>query len=308
MGALALSNVAFAIGGSAGESGWIPEYQQLVTQASFEHFRTNTNFADTGQLVDPVVGGQPVTLVENRFRLGAEYGVAQDWAFGFRAGFNAANAETAANAVGSGSGLSDLGLSIKWNVKVLDPIITFEAFGRIPVASPTVGANELVVTDGAADVGLRLFTGHRAGRMLFSLAPGFVYRTRDYSPQFTVDALIRFEFLKGYVQGVGNFVYSIDDSRRPFYSAPNAPDANGAAGSFTRLNGAPTGLSLGGGLGFRVYEEWMIEGAFHHAIYGARFPSFMAFSLGVRTMFDFFKPIKPKRVREVPFEEDDTKG
>lgn len=286
------------------ETGWIPEYQQLTTSAGYQYFRTNANFDDAGALTDPVVGGQPITLVESRFRLGVEYGVAQDWAFGLRGGFHAASADAAGGAVASGSGLADVELGIKWNFNVMAPILTFELFTRLPVSSTDAGANDVVVTDGSVDVGVRLYTGHRAGRMLFSLAPAFVYRAKSYSPLLTVDGLIRFDFIKGYVQGMGNFTYAIDDASRPFYSAPNTPDAAGAVGSFARLNGAPTGFWLGGGVGFKVYEEWMVEGAFSHAVYGVRYPNFMSVYVGIRTLFDFFKPIKPKRVKEVPFEED----
>lgn len=292
------SSVAGADVTSVPGSGWIPEYQQLNLNAGYEYFRTSTNFDDGGNMVDI-----PSTLVENRFRLGADYGIAQDWALGFKAGFNSAG-----NGTDAGNGLSDIEASLKWNVKVMDPIITFEVFGRIPAASISAGPNDLVVTDGAVDVGGRIYTGHRAGRLLFSVAPGFTYRSKSYSPQFSVDGLVRFDFLKGYVQGLGSFVYSIDDTAAPFNSAPNKPDALGAGGSFYRLNGAPTGFYLGAGVGVKVYEEWMLEGAFQHAIYGLRYPSFMSVYVGVRTMFDFFKPIKPKRVKEVPFEEDDSRS
>jgi len=289
------------------ESGWIPEYQQLFAFTGLELFKTNVNYDGGGALTDPQFGGQPSSLTETRFRLGAEYGIAQDWALRLKAGFTSASAESSAMS-GSGSGLSDMEMGLKWNAKVMDPILTFEIFGRVPLADISAGANDIVITDGAVDVGVRLFTGYHAGKLQFSLAPGFVYRSKNYSPQFTLDGLVRYDFLKGYLQAIGNFTYSIDDSRIPFNTAPNSPDAVGAGGSFARLNGSPTGVNLGGGFGLKFYENWTLEGSVTHAIYGLRYPSALVVYVGVRNMFDFFKPIKPKRVREVPFEEDDSRS
>lgn len=291
--------------------GWIPEYKKLNVKTGVDFYSSDQNYNATGAVEALSSNG---SLKEYRMWLEGEYGLAEDWAGRLRLGFttNQLSAATATagggGSLATGSGLSDFTAGIKWNVKTDYPIVTLDVFGVFPLSPNTVSQNtQLVVSDGVINLGFMLHTGTKAGPFLFSLSPGVIARFNGYSSLALGELAIQLNFPKGFVRGYGRYTYSFEKVQ-PFDINPTQHTAPGSGGSYLRLNGSPQGLAAGGILGITPIDPLRIDLWGERAVSGQTFAVYNAFGVNVTYTFDFFKPKKKSRVREVPFEGESDSG
>lgn len=284
---------------------WIPEYKVLRAQAAFEFSSTSGNFDNSGTSTDLSLNGDLISILDTRFKLGLEYGMAQSWSIGIATGFQTSHVDAAqaANAV-TGYGLIDSTFFTKWNVSYTDPVITLEGYMTAPAMPRNVDITELAMTQGAFDFGFKVHTGHQAGSFLLSFSPGARLRSGGFSPALTADGAIDLRFTRGYARVFGEYVYSIE-ATQPLSTSDDVQDAPGTFGSYSRLNASPIGLSAGGQVGIKIYRDLFLEGGGRVGVMGTRYPRYFSGWAGLRCDFDFFQKVKPRRVRDVPFEEDD---
>lgn len=286
--------------------GWVPEFQKLQTKVGMTFTKGSENFESDGGRADIKVGSTPADFTETRFWLEPEYGIAEDWAVGLRAQFVSGSVESASsgNTLASGAGLGDTQAWLKYAIKTSYPILTMEGRFKFPngTASPSA-TDDLVVGDGNLDAALVLHTGHRVGRVYFSLSPGFLARFGNYAPAVTGEASLRVTFPRGYLRAFMDGIFSLAEEKLND-SSIDVHDALGAGGTYARLAGSPTGITLGGVVGFRFYEQWAFEIGASHGVYGVRYPNNLNVLATLRTEFDFYKTETRKKIREIPLESD----
>lgn len=287
--------------------GWIPEYKKLVTRLGIFYYKSDQNYATDGVL-DPIkVGTRNTKLQDFITWLEAEYGIAQDWSVYVYVPFlsSSVNDFNTDAQVLTGNGFGDVRASIRWNVKSISPIVTLEALLKAPTGvSKPAKAGEMVLGDGNFDAGFKLQTGTKTGRLSLVLSPGFLFRSGGFSAAVIGDVAIQYAFPRGYVRLVGDAIYSLSDEKLGA-SSFKVQDQPGTGGSFARLNGSPIGFNGGGLVGFRIYDEFHVEAGLTLSVFGNHYPSFVQVRFNLLNTFDFFKPITPRKVRDVPFEEDD---
>jgi len=286
--------------------GWVPEYQKLQAKMGMVFTKSAENFEDDGGRADILVGSTPADFTETKFWLEPEYGVAEDWGVGMRLQFLSGSVESASsgNVLASGAGMGDTLAWLKYAIKTSYPIVTLEGRFKFPTGSASASAtDDLVVGDGNLDAGLILHTGHRVGRVYFSLSPGFLARFGNYAHAITGEASLRVTFPRGYLRAFMDSVFSLSEEKLNDSSLA-VHDALGAGGTYARLSGSPMGITLGGVVGFRFYEQWAFEIGASHGVYGARYPNSLNVLATLRSEFDFFKHETKKRIREIPLESD----
>jgi len=287
--------------------GWIPQYQQLFLRSGIDFYSTDQNYNATGALEPLTSGGN---LHEYRLWLEGEYGIAQDWSTRVRLRYvnSTLDSQVPGQTLAAGSGLSDVTVALKWNLKSDYPIVTTEVFTTIPTSSTTVQApTQLVLRDGNFDLGLILHSGTRAGPFLFSLSPGFVARLGGYSSAATGEMAVQLSFPKGFVRGFARGIYSIEDAQ-PFDANPLQHTALGSGGSYAKLNGSPRGFSGGAMIELVPISGFRFGGYLEHVIYGQEYPYFTSFGFDLAYSVDFFSPKKKTKVHEVPFEGEQPNG
>lgn len=290
-----------------GDYGWIPEYKKLVTRLGVFYYKTDQNFATDGVL-DPIRAGNRTTKLQDFIIwLEAEYGIAQDWSLWAYVPFVSgavSDARTDAQLL-TANGFGDVRASVRWNVKALSPIVTLEALIKAPTGVSRPAKNgDLVLGEGNFDAGLKILTGTKTGPLSLVLAPGFLFRSGGYSAAVIGDIAVQYNFPRGYVRAVGDVIYSLSNEKLGA-SSFNVQDQAGTGGSFARLNGSPISFNGGGLVGFRLYEEFHVEAGITLSVIGNHAPSFLQLRFNLLNTFDFFKPITPRKVREVPFDDDE---
>lgn len=284
--------------------GWIPEYMKLVGKVGLDFAKSSENFDSEGARTDIRAGSEAGSFSETRFWVEPEYGIAQDWTIGGRFGIVSGSVSSTAtgNTLFSGSGLSDTWLFMKYGISPVSPLLTLEAKAKFPTgfaSAPNI--DDLVAGDGNFDFGLVLHTGHKSGKMAFSLSPGFVARFGGYSPAATLDAAVQFNFPRGYVRAFGNTWVSFQESLLND-TAADSHDARGAGGTYARLAGSPTAVALGGLIGIKAIDDLAFEASFSHTLFGLRAPHGLKFGFLIKATFDFYKSPKVKKVREIPLD------
>lgn len=281
--------------------GWVPEYKKLYARLGVDINTTSENFANDG-VIESLPG--KATLTDTIVWVEPEYGIAQDWSAKLNLGFINRNLDTGAG----GSGIADVRADVKWNVKAMDPIVTFDVILKLPAASSKAASRtDLALGDGSVDAGIQLHTGHQSGPFLFALSPGFLFRSGSYSYAFIGDAAFQLDFLRGFVRVFVNGIYSLNEMKNQD-SSISKHDAAGAGGSYAILNGSPIGVNAGGKIGIKIFDEFYIEGGASHTVYGVRYPNSLNISIALFNAFDFFHPLPAKRVKEVPFDSRDSSG
>jgi len=284
----------------------IPEYKKLELRAGADLFQSSRNFANDG-ILDPIkFRGSNVELADLIFWLEPTYGIAQDWAVKAYLPYVRSSLKSASTGgtVGSGAGIGDLRASILWTVKPFEPVITFEAMIKTPTGTSVPGATDEIVTgEGNVDAGFYFHTATKAGSVMFFLSPGLLARFGGYSMAGVGDAAIQLDFPRGFIRASVGGIFSFSETKL-FSSAITVQDAPGSGGSYARLNGSPIGMYAGGKLGFRLFGEFHLEAGAQFAVLGTRYPNFFRASVAIVNVFDFFKPLRPRRVRDVPMNED----
>src|SRR5205823_6007176 len=108
------------------------------------------------------------------------------------------------------------------------------------------------------------------------------------------------DFLRGYVRASANFVYSFGQTQIP--DSRSVPQITG--GSYYLQSGAPIGMTAGGKVGIKIYEEWYLEAGGYHGVFGQTYPDGLGVVVNIFNAWDFFHPLPAKKVREVPFDQE----
>lgn len=277
--------------------GWIPAYKQLITRAGFSVLKSSGNFNTDGGL-DPLPSNAELT--DNIFLFSGEYGIADGWSLSLEAPILVSSLDTGAEA----SGLGDIVTRLKWAVKPVVPIFTLEAMLKFPSGNASAAsAQELVLGEGNFDFGLYVHSGHRGGRFLFSLSPGFLLRFGGYAPALAGDVVVQYNFPRGFIRAVGSVIYSLQDN---FLSDSSFTqhDAPGTGGSLTRLNGSPIGFDAGGRIGIKITDQVALEAHFTKALFGSRYPDYWRAGGTLKVVFDFYESPKSIKAKDVPFDFD----
>ncbi len=194
------STVVFA------DYGWIPEYQNFQIRTGVDVSSTSNNFDNSGLSLPPRVAGNPVFLQDTTFWVQPEYGIAEDWSMGFKAGFlsGAATRVTGGALAASGTGFTDLWGSLKYRVSKL-PMWTIEGVFKLPTGNAVaVTTADLVTGEGNLDVGAKLHYGLHEGHVFLSVSPGFLGRFGGYAPALTLDAAAQIFILRAYAKAFVN--------------------------------------------------------------------------------------------------------
>jgi hypothetical protein len=285
-----------------GDYAWITEYQRLQLRAGFDAFSTSDNYSTAGVLTALQSSGQSTTLGDRHFWVEPEYGLAEDWTLGLRAGFLSGSLDTAAGAnVAAGSGLSDVRLSTKWRV-AQSPLWTLETQIKFPTGTSRATTTDTLVTgEGNVDFWLKAHYGVKADAFFLSASPGVMLRTGGYSTALTLELAAQLFLQRAYMKVYGASILSlVEAALSP--STLTSHSLTGSGGSYARLAASPTGIHAGGSLGFLLSRDWRVEAGISHSIIGIRYPSFIAFTVNVLGLFDFREPDLRPKLRSVPFE------
>jgi len=288
--------------------GWIPEYHKLTMKAGLNLFRSSENFDTDGERADIRLGSGTAEFAETRFFLEPEFGIAEDWAIGMRAQFLSGSVDRSSTGdlLASGGGLGDTYLWLKYNFKSSTPVVTLESRLKFPTGQGSgSAADDLVTGDGNFDANFVLHTGHRIGRVYFSLSPGFLARSGNYAPAITGEASFRVTFPRGYIRASLDGIFSLVEEELGDSSLA-VHDAIGSGGTYARLSGSPTGITIGGVVGFRFFKQWAFEMGASHGVMGVRYPNGLTILTMLRSEFDFFEPETKKKIREIPLESEGT--
>lgn len=287
--------------------GDVPAFEKFDLKLGVDWRRTSSNFGLT-RLIEPLTWlNQAGELNDFIFWLEPEYGIAEDWSLGLKVGLLTGTLESTGTLalLATGTGITDAWVYSKWAVLPGQTSLTIEAAMKAPTGTYRASSNdELVTGEGAFDLGLKLHGTSRFGLFRMFVTPGLLFRFGGYATAFTGDAAIQLEYIRGYVRAFTNFIYSFSDS--PLYdSTLGLHSALGTGGSYTRLAGSPTLLSIGGKLGILVLPGFALETYVTTGVYGSLAP--LATTVGLNAAFelDFAEPKKSVRIRELPFNPDD---
>jgi hypothetical protein len=271
---------------------------KLYARLSGEYYSTSDNYLKDGSL-QSLINGSTLTNLAGVGEV--EYGIAPDWSVYARFGL-VSSSLSAANGVQelSNSGAQDLHLSVKWNVKVTDPIVTLEVPLTMPLAQARPNNNgEIVLGDGSYDVGLILHTGQQSGAFLFALSPGMIFRSSGYPFAFTGDLAAQLDFLRGYIRAFGHGLFSLGNT-----TIPDSRSVGSTGTSYALQSPFPNGISAGGKIGLKLYNELFLEASVYHSVWGQQYPAGLGFTVGLFNAWDFFRPSETKKAKEVPFDSD----
>jgi hypothetical protein len=285
-----------------GDYAWITPYQKLQLRTGLDVFTTADNYSNTGTL-DPVrFGSQNASLSDWVFWAEPEYGIAKDWTLGLKVGFLSGSlSNLTGQSLASGSGLTDLRTSLKWEVSN-SPLLTLETFLKFPLGnSRVVTTDALVVGEGNFDLGVKAHLGLKTGPFFLSASPGFIARTGGYASAVTLDLAAQAFLQRVYFKVFGTSQFALSaEALSP--STINGQTLSGSGGSYARLAASPVLIAAGGSLGFLFNKDWRMEAGLTRSIWGLRAPSYLSFTVNVLGVFDFNEPdLKPK-LRSVPFE------
>lgn len=288
--------------------GWIPKYKSLFLRLGIDYFRTSENF-DSGGLRDDIrfQGTTPATLTDYRFWIEPEYGVAQDISVGLKTSLVVSSVDpqvvtsTVSSFLGA-TGLGDVRLFMKWNVKRDLPLLTVETFFKMPTySSSPLQADDLVFGDGSYDFGALLHIGYRIKKFFFTVAPGGVYRFGDYAPAAILQGALGGKYGPAHAVIFGDAFISFGDNLL-YDSSPAVHNAFGTGGSYARLSGSPSLFTLGLKVGFNFSRNYFFEAALTQAVSGRRAPSFTQVGLNFLAVMNFFEVDRRIRIKEVPFD------
>lgn len=280
--------------------GWIPQYKKLITKAGIDVFKSDANFDTSGAVTALPSSGE---LRDTLFWLSAEYGLAESWSLGMEFPFFMSSLDSPAGTLLEGSGLGDITAHLKWAVKPVTPILTFDLLFKFPSGSSGGTSGALALGEGNFDVGLFLHSGHRGGNFLFSFSPGFLMRFGGYSPAAAGEVAFQYLFPRGYIRAFGLGVFSFQNVAG-LDSSTDVHDAAGAGGSYSRLNSSPIGFSIGAKLGINVSQQVSLEFGASKSILGSRYADYFKAGGDVVLEFDFFEMPKAMKAKEVPFNFD----
>jgi hypothetical protein len=295
---LALSFTVLLVPNARADYGWIPEYKKLITKAGLDVYKTDGNFDSAGALQALPSNAE---LQDTIIWLSGEYGIAENWALALEIPFFISSVDTASSRLLEGSGLGDITARLKWAVKPVTPIFTLEAMLKFPSGKTGGGAGELALGEGNFDAGLFLHSGHRGGKFLFTLSPGFLARFGGYSMAAAAEIAVQFLFPRGYIRAFSYGIFSFEDVA-PFDSSTTVHDAAGSGGSYAKLNGSPIGFSLGAKIGLNLTKQVSLEVGGSKGILGSRYADYFKVGGDVAVEFDFFEAPKSIKAKEVPFD------
>ena len=279
--------------------GWMPDFQELYLRAGADFYNSGSNYPSDG-IIDPLPSS--TSLKQFKFWVEPEYGLAQDWSVKLKLGYADASTSDASGTLLSGSGIDDIQGQVKWGIKTTEPTITLGLAVRAPTASSRQSAtSDLVLGNGSFDTALQFHGGYHAGIFGFALTPAIMFRSRGYSHAITVDGAVQVEFSRGYGRLFGEFHGSLSDLTPT--GAPNGTNsAAGSGGSFSRLTLSPTGFNAGAKAGVKLFGEFYVEAGASMTVLGTRYPNFFNVQVAIFNAWDFFKPDKRPKLREIPFE------
>lgn len=280
--------------------GWIPEYQKLITKLGLDVFKSTANYNNTGTLTSLPSNAE---LKDTTIWLSAEYGLAESWAMAVEFPFVMSALDGTSSRLADGSGIGDITARLKWAVKPISPIITLETYLKFPTGRAVSATGQMALGDGNFDLGIFLHSGHKGGRFLFSVSPGFLARFGGYSLAVAGEIAAQVMFPRGFLRAFFSGIYSFQDLA-PFDSSFTSHDAQGSGGSFAKLNGSPIGFGVGGKLGLQILKEVGLEFTFTKSLFGSRYPDYFKVGGDVVVELDFFEPPKKVKAKEVPFDFD----
>lgn len=289
-----------------GDYGWIPPHKDLRVKLGGEYSRSSENFSFDRTREDIVFQNQKAALSQWRFTIEPEYGFADDWSFYFKGGFLTnkldANTTVGGNLL-KGSGAGDIHGAIKRRVKNALPLMTLEAFFKIPTYSQTPPDNTTLVRgDGNFDLGFLLHMAYKPSNYFFSLSPGVLFRFSGYAQAILLKAAVGMRFYPAHFVLFSDGIFSLTEAEH-LDSSLTRHDAPGSGGSYARLSASPQGWAMGVKTGVAFHNHYGFEAYFAHALWGKRYPNFFQVGLNVTAAFDFFEEdIRPK-LKKVPFEE-----
>lgn len=282
---------------------WIPKEQNLSLRTGWEFFKSDTNFDLQGKRVPLSTNGSLSSLLQNRFFLESEYGLAERWAGILRT--SVLNAQINSDSTGQrllgNSGLFDTALGFKWQFLAEKPVFALEtALILPPYSNNGLSSDELALGDGVSGVLLQTHAGMKTGRFSFSLSPGLLFRFGRFSHQAVWEAAVSAVINKFFLRFYQNGIFSLTKDPGSFLDSVN-PET-GSGGSYSRLSISPDLITVGARLGMHLSSKFRLETFVSQSVWGQTAADGFKVGLALVSVFDFFVPDTREPIHEVPLQ------